>query len=193
MKYISILGINGAPNKKGLCSSLLKECLGSVEKHGGKTKIIHLIDVLKEFYHSKYSKKPEKDFKKLYNLILRADGMVLATPVYWNNVSSLMKNFIEKLTVFEIRNFKLEGKAVGFITTAEEDGAWKAILDMAGPLNHMGLISPPYAMNFYHIKFANKSEKNWMRKDISLLGKNMVELCKVLKSSKPDWDYPTFR
>ena len=189
MEKVSIIGINGSPNKNGICARLLKKALMVAEKRGVKTKIVYLIDIEKKFYHSNYKKVPEEDFKKLGEEILKTDGLILATPVYWLNMSSLMKNFLEKLTVFELQGFKCEGKVAGFIATEEEEGGWQTILNMAGPLNHMGFIFPPYSMVFYKIKLSSKSEKNWMNKDINLLGKNVVELCRMVKSYKPNWDY----
>ena len=73
------------------------------------------------------------------------------------NESALMKNFFEKLTVFELKGFKCEGKVAGFIATEEEEGGWQTILDMAGPLDHMGFLFPPYSMVFYKINLSNKS------------------------------------
>ena len=186
---ITILGINGSPNKNGLCVNLLKKTLKSVEKNGAKTKIIHLVNTEKKFYHSNYSKKPQKDFINLSKEILKSDGFILATPVYWMNMSSLMKNFIEKLTVFELNGFKLEGKVAGFISVGEEEGGWQAILNMAGPLSHMGVIFPPYSMVFYNKRFAKRSDNSWMIKDLNLLGKNIMELCKMIKLYNPKWGY----
>ncbi len=188
-KDILILGINGSSNKNGLCASLLKKALNSVSENGAKTKIYNLIDIEKEFYHSNYKKVPEKDFKKLSKEILNADGFILATPVHWMNMSSLMKNFIDKLTFFELSGFKLENKVAGFIAVGEEDGGWQTTLNMAGPLNHQGIIFPPYSMFFYNKRFAEKSDNAWMKNDLSLLGKNIVELCKMIKLYKPNWDY----
>ncbi|MEK9208311.1 MAG: flavodoxin family protein, partial [Patescibacteria group bacterium] len=144
MEKVSIIGINGSPNKNGICARLLKKALMVAEKRGVKTKIVYLIDIEKKFYHSNYKKVPEEDFKKLGEEILKTDGLILATPVYWLNMSSLMKNFLEKLTVFELQGFKCEGKVAGFIATEEEEGGWQTILNMAGPLNNMGFILPPY-------------------------------------------------
>ncbi len=189
MVKISVIGINGSPRKSGICARLLKKSLSKLKKLGANVKLYHLIDIEKEFYHSHYKRTLEKDFRKLGKELLMCDGVILATPVYWVNVSSLMKNFIEKLTVFEIREFKMEGKVAGFITTCEEDGGLQAILDMAGPLSHMGFLFPPYSMVFYNTKFSKKSELKWMETDIDLLGKNVYEMCSMIKSYKPDWDY----
>ncbi|MEX2016986.1 MAG: flavodoxin family protein [Candidatus Pacearchaeota archaeon] len=189
MKEVTILGINGSPNKNGLCTNLLKKSLKVAEKYGAKTKIIHLVDIERKFYSGSLGKKPQKDFKPIAKEVLNADGLVLATPVYWMNMSSLMKEFIDELTFLEIDNFKMEGKVAGFIATCEEDGGWQTILNMAGPLSHMGLIFPPYSMVFYNRRFPGKSEHAWMRKDFELLGKNVVELCKMIKSYEPNWDY----
>ncbi len=184
-----ILGINGSPHKTSTCTRLLSQALRAAKKAGAQTEIVHLIDIERTFYKSRYGTKPEEDFKNLSKKLLSADGFILATPVYWMNMSSLMKNFFEKLTVFEINNFKLEGKVAGFITTCEEDGGWKTALDMAGPLDHMGVLFPPYSMLFYNKKFIDKSERGWMKKDIELLGQNVTELCRIVKLGKPKWDY----
>lgn len=186
---VKILGISGSPNKTGTCTRLLLQALRAAKKSGAHIEIVHLIDIERTFYKSHYGTEPERDFKRLAKKLLSADGFIFATPVYWMNMSSLMKNLFEKLTVFEINNFKLEGKVAGFITTCEEDGGWKAALDMAGPLDHMGVLFPPYSMVFYNKKFSKRSERGWMKKDIELLGQNVVELCKILKLGQPKWGY----
>ena len=189
MEKITILGINGSPHRMGICARLLQKALEMAKKEGASIKIFHLVDIEKSFYHSGYKKKLEKDFIKIGGEILKADGVIFATPVYWMNESALMKNFFEKLTVFELKGFKCEGKVAGFIATEEEEGGWQTILDMAGPLDHMGFLFPPYSMVFFKINLSNKSEKGGMKKDIDLLGKNVAELCKMIKLYKPNWDY----
>ena len=188
-KKVKILGINGSPHKDGICANLLKKVLAAAKEHGAQTEIVHLVDTERSFYHSGFKKKPEKDFAKLSVKIKEADGLVLATPVMWMNVSSLMKNFIEKLTYFEVNNYDLEGKVAAFVTTEDLEGGWKTALDMAGPLNHMGLIIPPYAMLFYNRKLAHHVKAKWMKRDVELLGKNLVVTCKMVRREQPIWHY----
>ena len=183
------MGVNGAPNKEGSCAKLLKRALKAAEKSGARTKIIHLIDEQRVFFHSHLSRKPEKDFIEMRNMLLESDGFILTSPVYWMNVSALMKNFIDKLTVLEEQGFLLEGKVAGFIVTENEGGGWEAIKSMAMPLNHMGVLSPPYSMIFHNFNLRKQKISRWMDNDIELLGKNIVTMCKMIRETKPNWDY----
>lgn len=187
---ILILGINGSPHKKGIGARLLRDALKQGEKEGAKTKLIHLVDYEKTFFDGNYTTKVPRELEELFSFIQKADGVILATPVNWFNVSALMKNFIDQLTILELDNFKLEGKVASFIATCEEDGGEQAILEMAGPLNHMGFAIPPYAMFFYNKNFPKKSEHRWMERESKLIGGNVVKMARLIKSSvKAPWDY----
>lgn len=91
-----ILGINGSPYLDGNTALLLKLVLNGAKRVGAKTKIINLyqLNIRPESGH--YSKNPKKailknlpkdGMAKLYPEILKADGLVLATPTYWANMS----------------------------------------------------------------------------------------------------------
>jgi len=187
---IFILGINGSPHKSGLCVGLLKKTLYQSKLEGAKVKLVHLRDYEKHFYNGELRTKIPREVASLFRLLRAADGIILATPVNWFNVSALMKNFIDQLTAFEWKSFALEGKVAGFIATEEEDGGMQAILDMVAPMSHLGLLIPPYATVFYNIKMSRRSEGQWMKKDARLLGGNIVKLAKIVKTNdKYFWDY----
>lgn len=46
----------------------------------------------------KYPCVKKDDMEKIYPLLERADAIVFGIPVYWFNISGLMKNFIDRLT-----------------------------------------------------------------------------------------------
>lgn len=186
---ITILGINGSPSKKGRTAKLLEKVMKGAEKNGAKTKLIHLVDVEHLFFHSYLSKKPEKDLSKLLNELVKADGFILASPVNWMNVSVLMKNFIDKLTALEERGFLLEGKVAGFVAFENEGGGWETVLDMLAPLNHMGVLTPPYSLMFYNPRLSKQKISRWMDKDLELLGKNIVVMIEMIKKTKPNFGY----
>lgn len=98
-----------------------------------------------------------------------------------------MKNFIDHLTMLEERGFLLEGKVAGFIATCEEDGGQQALNAMTGPLSGMGLIIPPFAMLFYNINMAEKSEHGWQEKDPELVGANVARMVKQTMGMR--WGY----
>lgn len=176
---ISVLGINGSPVKTGKCAKLLDEALEESATLGAKTPTIHLATYEKDLFRLSHVKHPPRRTAKLLDQVRKADCLIIATPVHWFGISSLTKNFLDHLSTLEAKNFLLEGKVVGFIAVLEEDGGMKAVLDMAGPLNHMGAMIPPYAMFFYNKRVAKFSERKWMLKDHRLVGSNVVKLAQV--------------
>ena len=203
MKKVFIIGINGSPHKDGTTVMALNRILESSKNHGAIVKLIHLVDKninpCKGCYSidpklCKYPCNIKDDMQDILNLMLRADGFVFATPVYWFNMSGLMKNFIDRLTNLATRGYKLEGKIGVFIASSKEDEGGKVIasMSMALALNHLGLLIPPYSILFYpgkeEIVLKNKVVwVDWELKDSKLIGKNIVRLCEILRKTKFKW------
>lgn len=186
----SILGISGG-KKGGRVTTFLKEALAEAKKKGAATELVELAD-----HHilplTRVSDDPENeeslestdDMPKLYEKILKADGIVFATPVNWFSPSSEMKVFIDRLTPLENAGFKLEGKVAGLIVYGNEAGRMNALMTMAAALNHMGMLLPPYAMIYF-----DQAERSWNKPDLKLLGKNMTTLIDAIKKNKSSFDY----
>ncbi|MEI8216480.1 MAG: flavodoxin family protein [Eubacteriales bacterium] len=86
----------------------------------------------------------EDDMKKFYKSIEEADGIILASPVYWFNMSGQMKLFIDRwFSVYMKNELFLENKQAGIIMTyADEDafssGAVNAFRTFQDIFNHCG-------------------------------------------------------
>jgi len=195
-----ILGINGSPHIKGNVSQLLNKVLEGVKKEGARTKIIHLykLKIIHEpGYYSENPKKevpskmPRDDIVKLYPEIIKCDGLVFATPVYWANMSGIMKDFIDHLTALENNGFKLEGKIAAFIAATKENegGVEMAAMSMVTALAQMGVLIPPNSVMWYPGDWhtAKKIYNSWAKKDAHLVGRNMVKLIKLLKKNPIPW------
>jgi len=103
-----ILGILGSPRLNGKCSKLLQEVLNGAESQGAKTQRIDLIKC--NIKHCMgccrcMTTDPElkigrcrlkDDMPQLLELYTRADGYVLASPVYDVAITALMKKFLER-------------------------------------------------------------------------------------------------
>ncbi len=79
-----------------------------------------------------------------------ADIIIFATPIWWNNLSSLMQRVIESLDelqdyVMEGKPSGLEGKAAGIVVTGDSDGAQSLMGGIANFYNAVGLLLPPYS------------------------------------------------
>src|SRR5688572_18215025 len=129
-KACSVLGINGSPVKKGRAARLLAQALKASAAAGATTKLIHLVNYEKELFTLGHVARPPRLIAKLLGEVREADCLILATPVHWFGVSTLMKNFFDHLSTLEAEQFLLEGTVVGCIAALEEDGGMKAVLDM---------------------------------------------------------------
>lgn len=181
---ISILGINGSPRKNGKTAMLLQQLLSVAKKHGGATQLIHLADYEIKPCAGCYSNNPkdcvypcrQKDgMQKIYPVIEKADALVLGSPVYWFNVSGLMKNFIDRLSCAENAYFLYEGKLAVLAVSCEESGALSALMNMAAPLNQMGFVLMPYMIY---------APAQWLPATIDVVGANLITVAAALKKIK---------
>jgi multimeric flavodoxin WrbA len=172
---VFICAINGSSRIKGKTARLLNTILQDVEDLGAKTKLINLAQHSLKHCDGSQELKMRPDIQRILKYIERADGVVFGTPTYWFNMSGLMKNFIDRLTVTE-RGWKLEYKVAGFVATGDkdEDGAMMAITSMAGVLNHLGMIIFPYSMIYFR-----GDGPEWAKRDLRDFSKRMLDMVKI--------------
>ena len=125
---MKILAIVGSPRLKGNTNYLVDEALGEAAKLGAQTEKLIL---------SQYDVNPcigcddcafrdscllKDDAEWILDRFCEADGVILATPVYYYNVSAQMKAFIDRNYFFYKHNRKYGAAAVGVIVVAEMEG-----------------------------------------------------------------------
>lgn len=195
MKIPFVLGLNGSPHKNGTTAKLLNLVLDGAKKSGATTEIIHLYDFNIKPAPGNYSrdpkteiisKMPKDDMQKLYPKIIKAAGLVFATPNYWANMSGVMKNFIDRLTPLENEGFQLENKIAAFIATAKENegGMEMAAMAMVAALSQMGVLIPPNGIMWYPGKWVRTdgADEAWAITDAPEVGQTMVKLAKFFKN-----------
>jgi multimeric flavodoxin WrbA len=93
----------GSPRKGGNSELLTKELLKAAEQEGAETEAIRLAEYdLKPCDACLACRKTKKckiddDGEKLFNKVMEADGIVLATPVYFGSCSSQTKIFVDRM------------------------------------------------------------------------------------------------
>jgi arsenate reductase len=109
-----VLGIQGSPRKKGNCDHLLTLFLKACESHGAITRVIHpeKLDIgpcRELLVCEKKGVCPIRDEmeEKGYALVKQADVVVLASPVFFYNVTAQAKVFIDRCQMFWGRKYKL--------------------------------------------------------------------------------------
>lgn len=89
------------------------------------------------------------DWPSILDRILRSDIIIFATPIWWNNQSSLMQRVIERLDelhdeILAGKTSRLDGKVGGVVITGDSDGAQTVIANVANFFNAVGILLPPY-------------------------------------------------
>jgi arsenate reductase len=109
-----VLGIQGSPRKKGNSDHLLTLFLKACESHGATTRVIHpeKLDIgpcRELLVCEKKGVSPIRDEmeEKGYALVKKADVVVLASPVFFYNVTAQAKVFIDRCQMFWGRKYKL--------------------------------------------------------------------------------------
>jgi multimeric flavodoxin WrbA/protein-tyrosine-phosphatase len=109
-----VLGIQGSPRKKGNSDHLLTLFLKACESHGARTRVIHpeKLDIgpcRELLVCEKKGVCPIRDEmeEKGYSLVKQADVVVLASPVFFYNVTAQAKVFIDRCQMFWGRKYKL--------------------------------------------------------------------------------------
>ena len=134
---MNILAIVGSPRLKGNTNYLVDLALGEAEALGVSTEKIVL---------SKYKIAPclghddcssfesctqKDDANWIIDKFVNADGVILATPVYWYNVTAQMKTFIDRNYFAYRHDIKYRARTAGIIVVAEME----AIEDTVNTLN----------------------------------------------------------
>jgi multimeric flavodoxin WrbA len=112
---IRILGIAGSPVREGNTEVLLKEALGAlVSGPEIETRLLNLSGLeIAGCQHCNWCIKnqtPEKfcsledGMEEIYPALVRADAIILATPVHIGRMSGLMANMIDRMRVFVYGN-----------------------------------------------------------------------------------------
>ncbi len=109
-----VLGIQGSPRKNGNSDYLLTTFLKACESFGARTQVVHpgKLDIKPCQELIVCEKKgfcPIKDEmeEKGYALVKKADVVVLASPVFFYNVTAQAKIFIDRCQMFWGRKYKL--------------------------------------------------------------------------------------
>ena len=125
---MKILAIVGSPRTKGNTSYLVDKALEEAAKSGVQTEKIILSqhDIKPCLGHDNCatfkSCTQQDDAPWILERLCEADAVILATPVYWFNVTAQMKTFIDRNFFLYTHGIHPRAKAVGIIIVAECEG-----------------------------------------------------------------------
>ena len=126
---MSILFVNGSPNKKGNTAKLAAKLLA-----GKEYETLNLVDYKIYAYGQKFE---DDQFSEILEKMKEADGILLGSPVYTADISSNMKAILDRAAVVGDMNPGLLKHKVGAaVIVARRGGALNAF----DTLNHFFLV-----------------------------------------------------
>lgn len=121
--------MTASPRKNGNSTILALKAAEGVKAEGGEAHIVPIgrLEIAPCNACDACRAKPEAgcvikdDMQPLYQKIRDAEGVIFATPIYWFNVSSQMKLFIDRTYAMDSEGtYAFTGKDVGVILTYED-------------------------------------------------------------------------
>mgnify|MGYP001078045230 FL=1 len=133
---MKVLAIVGSPRKANTYR-LVKAMCDALEERNVGTDLILLQDMdiqhcngCSDHCDRKRECRVEDDMRRLYPKLRETDALIIGTPVYFWNVSGLLKTFIDRtLPLYTSR--ELKGKIGAAVAVSEADGQNLAISDIS--------------------------------------------------------------
>lgn len=159
---------SGLSNTETLCEFLVRR----MEQSGIECQIVKLAN--HDIAPGTYSNMgPGDEWPAILDRVLDSQIVILATPIWWANHSSLIQRVIERLDelhdkILAGETSPLEGKVAGVVITGDSDGAQHIIGTVCNFLNAIGVIVPPHATLSVlwqkQAKHANTSKEELLQK-----------------------------
>ena len=132
---MSILFINGSPNKNGNTVSLAKELLKDKN-----FQTLHLVDYKIYSYGQQFA---DDQFNEVVSAMSNADTIVIGSPLYWHSMSGAIRNLLDRF-YGGVDESLLAGKDLYFIF----QGASPTKEQLAAGKFTMGRFASLYGLNF---------------------------------------------
>ncbi|VBB07549.1 nadph-dependent fmn reductase [Lucifera butyrica] len=134
-RSIKIVGVISSSHHNGNSATLAREALKGAAEEGAQVTEIYLPKQRVEFctgcLKCLEGKCPfSDDFETLRKLVYEADGIIFSSPTFATAPNAIMKNFIDRLGMYERFTSSLGGKYIVGIATAGHTGAKKVAMGL---------------------------------------------------------------
>jgi multimeric flavodoxin WrbA len=141
----------GTLKKEGLSNTatLCEFVAGRMERNGIACETVRLVD-RNILPGTNTDMGAGDEWPEILEKVLGSQILIIATPIWWSNQSSLVQRVIERLDelhdkVLAGESSPLDGKVGGIVITGDSDGAQQIIGNLCNFFNGIGLLIPPYA------------------------------------------------
>lgn len=158
---IRIIGIVGSPRIGGNTEIIVNEALKVAEKEGVETELIKLAGKNVKPCDACLSCKKtgechiKDDFKEIFNKMIEADGIILASPVYFGSATPQMMALVQRAGYLsQAKGRVFENKVGGPIIVARRAGQNFTFAQLLFFFLHQGMIVP--GSTYWNIAFGRE-------------------------------------
>jgi multimeric flavodoxin WrbA len=178
--------------EKSSTDALLKQLMDELEKHGAKGAVVRAVDHdIKPGVTSDEGRGDE--WPALRQRVVNADILVMATPIWLGQPSSVAKRVMERMDAFltetdDKSRMPSYGKVGIVVVVGNEDGAHHCAAELTQALTEVGFTSPPGAVTYWVGEAqGDKEYKDLLRtpkvvaQTTAMLASNAAHLARLLK------------
>jgi len=187
---VKILGIVGSPRVGGNTELLVTEALKAAAAEGAETELLRLAErEIKPCDGCRSCRKTGEcrindDFKPVFEKMVQADGIILASPVYFSSATPQIKALIDRAGYLSIaRGRVFENKVGGPLVVARRAGQNFTLAELLFFFLHQGMIVP--GSTYWNVAFGREpgevlGDEEGMQ-TVRNFGKRMVWIIKRIK------------
>lgn len=112
---MSVLFINGSPNRNGNTAKLAADLLAGKTYH-----TLHLVDYKLYSYGQQFE---DDQFQEIVDRMMEAESIVIGSPVYWHNMSGAVRNLLDRF-YGPVSPGALSGKKFAFLFQGATPEQW---------------------------------------------------------------------
>lgn len=112
---MSILFINGSPNKNGNTAALAEKVAAGRKYHS-----LHLVDYKVYGYGQNFA---DDQFFEIVDAMKEAETIIIGSPVYWHNMSGMVRNLLDRF-YGPVKQGELHGRKMAFLFQGAAPEAW---------------------------------------------------------------------
>jgi multimeric flavodoxin WrbA len=179
---LHVVAVLGSPRRKGNSATLLDAALAELEARGATTETIHLSahDIRYCAGHDDCAARErcaiKDDAPELIDHVFAAGAVILASPVYTDNVSGQMKVFLDRTCHPYSRGRRLEARVAGLITVADSTGLDDALAAMTRALAFIGRDGlPALSVKGYATRKGDAEKDHDLMESARILGRRLAD------------------
>lgn len=175
-------------------AALTRVVLGALQQRGVETAIVRVVDYVVEPGVVSEPLSEADQWPVLHEEIVAADILIIATPTWLGQQSSVSKRVLERMDAM-LSETKDDGrpiaydKVAGVVVTGNEDGAHHCIAEISGALNDIGYTLAGQGWTYWNKgpgpgdeEYLNSNDTDWSNRTGIIAAQNLLAVAEALKT-----------